>query len=118
MKRDLDLMRQIMLDLEANTSYIIDSLSLYPVNDREYQTKIYFHLRLLEDAGYIKLGDVAMMGGFPNVKIVFITNAGYDFLRLTRDDKLWKLAHPLILKAGAIASITAIEQIITNLLAK
>lgn len=118
MKRDLDLMRQIMLDLEATTSYIIDSFSLYSVNNREYQTKIYFHLRLLEDAGYIKLGDVTMMCGFPTVQIVFITNAGYDFIRLTRDDTKWTLAKPLILKAGAIASITAIQQIVTNLLAK
>lgn len=81
MKRDLNLMRQIMLDLEECEEAYIDICTLYQNNDSITDfTKIAYHVRLLENAGYIETDTPTMMGGYVNYPIKLITNDGYEFL--------------------------------------
>lgn len=114
MKRDLNLMRQIMLDLEATDNFSVDLSSLYPKKSVDEYFNIAWHLRLLADAEYIVLGTPIMMG-YPNYPITFITNKGYEFIRLTKDPTIWERLLPYLVKAGGIASVSIIQKAIEKL---
>ena len=115
MKRDLDLMRQIMLDLEASDDYHTDIASLYPAKDHAAMLRIVWHFRLLEDAGYVVLGTPCLCG-YPNYPVEFITNNGYEFIRLTQDKTVWEKARSKIVEFGAITSVPLIQKIIEKLI--
>lgn len=115
MKRDLDLMRQIMLDLEGSDDYHTDIASLYPDKDSEAMLRITWHLRLLEDAGYVVLGPPCLCG-YPNYPVELITNNGYEFIRLTQDKTAWEKARDKIIELGAIASTPLLQKIIEKLI--
>lgn len=116
MKRDLNLMRQIMLDLENNDDYYTDLNSLYPNSNKEFLICAAYHLRLLEDAGYIQLGKPTMMGGWVDYPVNLITNQGYEFIRLTQEPTIWEKSLPLIMKGGGIASIQVIQDILKKIM--
>lgn len=114
MKRDLNLMRQIMLDLEATDNFLVDLSSLYPNKSDEEYFNLAWHLRLSADAEYIVLGSPTMMG-FPNYSISFITNKGYEFIRLTKDPTIWERLLSYFVKFGGVASVTAIQEAVKKL---
>ena len=117
MVRDLNLMRQIMLDLEKYPEPMTSLSALYPNETDENAANIkLWHLKLLEDAGYIKLGDITI-GCYPDCQIDMITNDGYEFIRLTKEESIWKKLYPLFLKGGGIASTTVIQKLVEKLLA-
>lgn len=74
MKRDVDLLRQIMLALEQGKS---------PYVGGYYPDAVHFHLRLLRQAGWVDLCDGA---------VAAITWVGAGFLDLARNDYLWDKA--------------------------
>lgn len=116
MKRDLNLMRQIMLDLEECEEPYIDICTLYQDDDSITDfAKIAYHVRLLEDAGYIETDSPTIMGGYVNYPIKLITNNGYEFIRLTKPQNTWEKIMPLLEKFGKVASIAAIEKYVEKL---
>lgn len=80
MRRDNDLIRKLMLDFEASDDAILVQLpELSPDEDDE---KVYHHLKLLVDAGFLE--EQGRSGG-----VFRMTNAGHDFCMAIRDDTVW-----------------------------
>lgn len=99
MKRDFDLIRRILKDVQdLPAGKTLDNPS-YPGYD---QSTINEHIILLEDAKLIKeLNIVRLQGVIKDIRIKGLTWDGHDFLDAAKDDTIWKKAKESILKPGA-----------------
>lgn len=103
MKRDLDLMRNIMIALE-NTDCMDNISSLFPDKTPDEYSKIAYHVKLLEDNNYLELGRCLLGYGFPDWYISRITNDGYNFIEASKNDGAWNTkVKPAILSCGQLA---------------
>lgn len=93
MKRDDDLIRKILLEMEAEA----DPVKIYTnvINADPEQRRIYFHVLLLEDAGFVTAVS-------PGKQVFRITNAGHDFLAAIRDDTVWNKTKAASAKIGGV----------------
>jgi hypothetical protein len=105
MKRDMDLIRELLLKIEAgqNTFAPISSdmaaalgIPIEEPMSREAAERLAGHLELLEQGGLIEIE--ARMGA-GTYHIGAITWAGHDFLDSVRDPKIWEKT-----KSGAEAA--------------
>jgi hypothetical protein len=87
MKRDLDLARQLLVDIEGRGADC--SLSVLRSGpNHEAEERIRYHLRLLIDAGLLKEVDRAANG----VPCVRLTDAGHELIELSRSEGRWRRA--------------------------
>ena len=108
MKRDWTLMGDIFNSIEdENLEEFIEKCS------SEDKTKIYWHLELLLDAGYIKgielrrYSSGEIFGIYSNSPR--ITLSGYDFADLVKDKKILNQIKSEITKAGYLVSLETIK---------
>lgn len=98
MKRDMDLIREILRAVEAcEDSYGINS----PIIEGYSVGQIAYHLRLLNESGLIEVKSVA--DGFQQEDEymgINLTWDGQDFLNAARDDSLWKKAKETVIDSG------------------
>jgi hypothetical protein len=87
MKRDIDLARQLLLDIEARGADCSVSVLRTEAN-HDAEERIRYHLRLLVDGGYLKEID-RTAGGVPCLRL---TDAGHEFIELARNESLWSEA--------------------------
>jgi DNA-binding transcriptional ArsR family regulator len=87
MKRDMDLVRQILLNFEAPSQKHprIGKINIDGYDRRE----IDYHVRLLYDAGLISRFDRPDLPVDANAALM-MTWKGHDFLDAARDDTIWK----------------------------
>lgn len=81
MQRDDELIRKLMLEMEAAPEPIHDYTRLLD-DPAEIDMRTYYHLRLLADAGLVE--EMGRFGG-----MFRMTNDGHDFVGYMKDDKLW-----------------------------
>lgn len=86
MKRDMDLIRQILVHLEGLDQ---PALQTVPEFEGSTQARVLEHIRLLIDAGLITAVDATTFGG-PNYINIKMTWAGHEFVTVVRDDEIWK----------------------------
>ncbi|MCX6073196.1 MAG: DUF2513 domain-containing protein [Campylobacterales bacterium] len=93
MKRDLDLIRDIMLTLEEKMDYgqNISSEQLFEImkNDMLSIKKLTYHIGLLVEANYIKAKELKTYSDGSIFTINTITFDGQDFIDALRDSKIW-----------------------------
>ena len=87
MKRDVDLARQLLLDIESRGADCSTSV-LRTGPNHEAEERVRYHLRLLIDAGYLKEVDRAANG----VPCVRLTDAGHELIELSRHEERWRQA--------------------------
>jgi hypothetical protein len=97
MKRDFDLIRRILLDVENMPPEGI--LQRFDVPEYDHTT-IGEHVRLLIRAGLIR-GEMADTFGGVHFVVSGLTWKGHDFLDAARDATIWKRAKDTILKPTA-----------------
>jgi hypothetical protein len=85
MKRDLDLARQLLLEIEGRGADCSVSV-LRTGPNHEAEERIRYHLRLLIDAGLLKEVD-RTAGGVPCLRL---TDAGHETIELTRSEARWR----------------------------
>jgi hypothetical protein len=96
MKRDMDLMREILLVTESDGTY--------KSADHYTQREIAYHVKLLIEAGLIE-GVVACENeNGRQVPVAYaisrLTMAGHDFLDAARENKVWEKAKSTIKEKG------------------
>lgn len=96
MKRNLDLVRAILLDVEARGTplELID-----PEVDGFNELEISYHVMLLEDSGLIRAMDRTAIGIF-RWSAGALTWRGHELLEYLRDDALWQTAKSEVLVAA------------------
>ena len=97
MRRDIDLIRRILLDLEDKGSYA----NWLDVDIEEYSPeRIDYHLELLTEAGLVtlKTSQRELSRWLP----VRLTWEGHEFLDAAREERRWQRAKESIAKAGSV----------------
>ena len=97
MERDLDLIRAILLDIEARgtPTQLID-----PTVEGSNDLQISYHVMLMEDAGLIRATDRSAIGIF-RWSAGSLTWLGHELAEYLRDETLWETAKRDVLDASA-----------------
>ncbi|WP_407451857.1 DUF2513 domain-containing protein [Fibrobacter sp.] len=111
MKRDLNLFRIILLEIEkmpAGEDWVLnrDSSNLYN-NDSE-EKNILEHLILMQDARLITKTVTKGGDGFYELCPCNLTNEGHDFLDAVRSSSVWEKIKATVLDKGISYSIESI----------
>jgi hypothetical protein len=109
MKRDVDLIRQILFDLERHgAECTLDSLRNGSTHEIDERTR--YHLRLCIDAGLAKEIDRTTSGS-PCVRL---TNAGHEFLDICRGDGRWQAAKWMVHQQTGGLSLAVLRAVLTK----
>jgi hypothetical protein len=107
MKRDVDLARQLLLDIEnRGADCSVSVLRTGP--NHEAEERVRYHLRLLIDGGLLKEID-RTAGGVPCVRL---TDAGHEVIELTRSESRWREAKWACQERTGGLSLTVIRELL------
>jgi len=109
MKRDIDLARQLLLDIEARGADCSVSV-LRTAADHQSEDRVRYHLRLLIDAGYLKEIDRTTNG----VPCLRLTDAGHELIELTRSESRWRHAKRACHEHTGGVSLTVIRGLLVK----
>ena len=102
MKRDLELIRKLLLAAEAHEhGFLTDALR----GDGWSEEQVRFHIYLLGQAGFMNVVENTTIGyKSPSALPLNLTWTGYEFLEAAKDDTVWAKAKEKVLKpAGGVA---------------
>lgn len=105
MKRDMDLAREILFQMEASDN--IDGWTIITLNDKN-QEIISYHIKLLFQAHLIEADHIADNKN-SEWKAKTITWQGHEFLDAIRDDSNWKKAKGFIISKGGSITFEALK---------
>ena len=106
MKRDMELVRQILHSAEALDYEDGEPYEPYRVRTPHEA----YQIALMRDAGLVD-AVVDEVSGIPSkATIIRLTWAGHDFLDSSRDSKIWKLALEKVIKPGASWSFSILVE--------
>lgn len=109
MKRDVDLCRQLLFDLEAHgPDCAVNVLRTGIVGDAD--DRVRHHLRLLIDSGFVKEVDRTTNG----LACVRLTNSGVELLEVCRCDRRWRDAKQIVLERTGGLSLTVLRAVLTK----
>lgn len=96
MKRDMELIRMVMLAAEKTKepNELID-----PKFEGHNEIEISYHIALLDDAGLLHGQDRSAIGVF-RWSAGALTWAGHEFVEAIKDEKVWKEALAITAKSG------------------
>lgn len=109
MKRDVDLIRKLLLFFEEKNDP--KAVEIPPVDGYDDST-IKSHLVLMHDAGLIRCEPVRSTTSERVVYVIpfELTWEGHDFLQTMRDDTIWKKAKEQVLRPGASWSFEILKE--------
>lgn len=113
MRRDDDLIRQLMLDLEEANSYVNDSHKVAGYS----RDQVAFHLAQIVKSGLAEGPDpiYRSTGEDPTIPAAVIikrlTPAGHDFISALRDDTVWAKVKEQTAQVGGSVSIEILKQL-------
>jgi hypothetical protein len=92
MKRDMDLIRQILLRIEEKPY----DMGFFDVEvEGHTESDISYHVMLLAQAGYIQAQNLSTGGG-PSWKPISLTWQGHEFLEAAKNTNIWNKAKSLL----------------------
>lgn len=115
MKRDLDLIRHILVTIESSDS---NKLSIEDFVTDEYPPEqIAHHIRLLLDVDYIEATEVSTLGcPYRQFLIRRITMDGYEYLDSVRDPKVWSETKSKLAQATSSISLDIIKTVASKVI--
>jgi DNA-binding HxlR family transcriptional regulator len=97
MKRDMDLIRKVLMTVEEQP---LDYGGLELSIDGYDRETIAEHVRMLAKSGYIEATDVSTMDRGTDWRPKRLTWQGHDFLEAARNDTIWSKAKAKITELG------------------
>lgn len=115
MKRDMDVIRQLLLVVEAlhpgewevDKHFKIDEISRSAM--REY-------VKLLNEANYTEINVSDYVSGGYSIHSARLTWQGHDFLETIRNDTVWEETKAVVGKTGGGMVISVVKSVATKLL--
>ncbi len=109
MKRDLDLIRYLMLRIEECDHYNVYLSDLLEGSSYAPQLADY-NIQLLAEAQYLQLfGFKNTPDNYKNWCIVRLTFTGHDYLDAIRDDNIWNETKSKLLDVGGTVSLEIVK---------
>lgn len=108
MQRDFDLIRKILLTMEAHEhGFLANRLEIEGYTEEQ----IGFHMYLLGEAGLAKVVEnTHVQSESPSAFPLNLTWAGYEFLEAAKDETLWGKAKERVIRpAGGVAFGVLVE---------
>ena len=112
MRRDLDLIRKLILAVEDR-----DAENWIPEIQIDGYTpqQIGYHSYLLVDAGLAKGANVSTVEDMlPNWHLSYLTSAGHDFADAARSDSTWNKATTLVKNTGGGFTLDVLKQVLVS----
>jgi len=113
MKRDMDLVRAILLKIESSEGDPRKRVMLGSFEGHS-NIEVSYHVKLLAQAGLIEARDHSTFSGFAWVPQQ-LTWDGHEFLDAARSDNLWKQAKNVVLKQTGGLSLEVLKPVLINL---
>ena len=111
MKRDMELVRKILINLESDE----EAGSL--VGNEYTEQQVGYHCWLIIDAGLAEGSDVSCNDGLGSQGLLYGLNwAGHEFLDASRDPKRWSRAMEMVKEAGGAVTFAGIKALLTVLM--
>lgn len=111
MKRDMDLCRKILLDLEATPF----GPGLLEVKLDDYDdVEISYHIKLLAEAGLVDAEDLSKPSRL-RWRVRSLTWAGHDFLEASRNDTNWNTAKGIMKEKGVGLIFDVLKQLLVEI---
>jgi hypothetical protein len=111
MKRDMDLIREILIEVEKLPAMQMwNSRPLLEHDDRE----VFAHVKLAEEAGLL----IASYATGYSAMVQRLTNAGYDFLEASKIPTLWQRAKDQITAAALPITATTLKAALQTLISQ
>lgn len=111
MKRDMELVRKILLEMEKQES------GYAPINiviDGYTQEQIRYHAFIMMEGGLIE--GIKRTDKSPQVIPRRLTWSGHEFLDNARNDTVWKKAMGIVQEKGGTITVTMLGQLLTSLM--
>ncbi|TVQ90226.1 MAG: DUF2513 domain-containing protein [Bacteroidetes bacterium] len=108
MKRDIDLVRKILLEIEKKedpTGWLIPEIEGYS------EDEIIYHIKVLAEADFLDAKNLGGKGGFEWAAIN-LTWEGHEFLDAARNDTIWKKAKDIITGKMGTASFDVLKRLL------
>ncbi|OGI67077.1 MAG: hypothetical protein A2W18_06655 [Candidatus Muproteobacteria bacterium RBG_16_60_9] len=113
MKRDLELIRKILLTIEDSPSGWAPDLKIEGHSD----SQVGYHAYLLIDAGLAKGSDASDSGSeSPEGMITSLTWAGHEFAEAARDEARWRKAIGLVAEKGGAITLDVMKELLVSLM--
>lgn len=114
MKRDMELIRKLVLAIEdAPTGYAPDDLAPEGYTPEQ----IGYHAHLMIQAGLATGSDVTHMGSSsPQAILTSLTWAGHEFAEAARDEARWKKAMGIVQEKSGSVTLSVLTQLLAALM--
>lgn len=114
MKRDMDLIRAMLLAIESNPHGFAPKIDI----EGYTQEQIGYHALLLGEAGLAKVHERKLEEiKTPEAYVERLTWAGHEFLDSARDKQIWNQAKDVLNKVGA-SSLPILMGVLTKIIEK
>mgnify|MGYP000892647161 CR=1 FL=1 len=113
MKRDLNLVREILLWATAQDGgYVSGNPSLPDYTDDQ----IAYHVHLMWQAGLVDAADAThLQSPGPSAILLSVTWAGHDFIDAAKDASLWEKAKTRIVASGGSFTFDLLKEVLSSL---
>lgn len=116
MKRDLNLIRNMLLRIEELNStkqkITIDSF----LDLCAEPALISLHIELLIDSNYIETSEPIYCETIKDFSIYRITSDGYDYLDSIRENSIWERTENMLFKVGGSAALNVVKDIAVSII--
>lgn len=111
MKRDMDLIRKILLSVEENPTAEIKEVIIEGYNKEQ----IHYHIEKLIEAGYLRSASYSSIDGISYYKNVSLKWNGHEFLDASRSETIWNKAKTMINETGGSFTIDILLTVLRTL---
>ncbi len=111
MKRDMDLFRKVLLEVEAIPPDMVHWVGI--TVDGYSQDEVAFHARQAHDAGFI---EARFLPGTNDFAVQRLKYAGAEFLDAARVDTLWHKAKEMLLKNAGTLTVEGLKIALSHLM--
>ncbi len=109
MKRDLDLVRKILINIESNPVFEVSQVE---IEGHEFE-EVAFHLLLLREAGFVDaIVEQDETGAICNALASRLTWHGFEFLDLARNDTVWNKSKTFLKDKALTISVSILTELL------
>jgi len=111
MNRDMDLVRTLLITIEA-----LPDTNGHPVSAEGHgPAEIYEHLKLAQEAGLI---EARFLPGGTACVALRLTWAGHEFLDAARENRIWEKAKEMAMRTAEGVTITSLKVALAHLMGR
>lgn len=116
MKRDLELIRNILLKCENDTSMQLYCEDFMEENKYSFN-EVSYHISLLLDNGFIEAAEIPIAGTLYSAYWVQrLTMYGHDYLDSVRDESIWRQTKERLGKCASSVALPTIAEVASNII--